>query len=349
MTHREFFDALRELSPLRVTSQTGPSVFEGICRVDAYGIQGGYLNAITDAYHWHVALARRRRRRHRGGVVTRVWLALALSAGVAGAEPVRVATLLPYVEDALDRAGGGAEVVATVRRNLKDPPAAPRLDLGSPHAPSFETLAHARPQIVVGDRQMHGALRDRLAAGGAEVVLVASDSVDGTLDGLLDVGRRCGVEAAMTTQVAEARRALGALALDRRTPALVVFGTPGSFLVVSDRTWLGDLVRRLNFDNVAAAAAGPERHPGFVQVSDEVLAGLRPELVLMVAHGDPEAIRAAFVKRLDGGGPWAGMRDAAVRGVHVLPPALFSQNPGLAVPQAARHLHDLATPRMGRR
>ncbi len=58
MTHREFFDTLRALGPLRVISQSGPSVFEAICRLDAYGIQEGHLNAITDTYHWHVALDR---------------------------------------------------------------------------------------------------------------------------------------------------------------------------------------------------------------------------------------------------------------------------------------------------
>lgn len=271
-----------------------------------------------------------------------------IAGSASAAESVRVATLLPYVEDALVRVGG-VEVVATVRRSMHAPPDASKVDLGSPHSPSFEKLAEARPQVIVGDRQMHGALRDKLARSGAEVVLIGSDTIDATFDGLLEVGRAGKVEPAMTAQVNAARGALGGLTLTQRTPALVVFGTPGSFLVVSNRTWLGDLVTRLNFDNVGAAAAGQERHPGFVQVSDEVLAGLRPELVLMVAHGDPEAIRAAFTKRLESGGPWAGMRAAATGGVHVLPAALFSQNPGLAMPDAARQLHELAVPRVSSR
>jgi iron complex transport system substrate-binding protein len=271
-----------------------------------------------------------------------------LAAPATAAQPVRVATLLPYVEDALVRTGG-VEIVATVRRDMTTAPAPPILDLGSPHAPSFEKLAEARPQVIVGDRQLHGALRDKLARSGAEVVLVRSDTVDATFVGLLEVGRLCRVEAPMAAQVENARRMLAGLALAQRTPALVIFGTPGSFLVVSNRTWLGDLVSRLNFENVGAAASGQERHPGFVQVSDEVLAGLRPEVVLLVAHGDPEAIRAAFTKRLDGGGPWAGLRAAAVRGVHVLPPALFSQNPGLAVPEAAKVLRDLGAARASAR
>lgn len=58
MTHQDFFDALRALGPLRIISQSGPSVFEAICRLDAYGIREGHLNAITDAFHWHVTLER---------------------------------------------------------------------------------------------------------------------------------------------------------------------------------------------------------------------------------------------------------------------------------------------------
>lgn len=60
MTHRELFDALRDLSPLRVISVVGPSVFESICRLDKFALADGYLNAITDAYHWHVELGRLR-------------------------------------------------------------------------------------------------------------------------------------------------------------------------------------------------------------------------------------------------------------------------------------------------
>lgn len=71
MTHREFFESLRVLGPLRVISQSGPSVFEAICRLDAYGIQDGHLNALTDAYHWHIDLARFRHVRSHDEVHTR--------------------------------------------------------------------------------------------------------------------------------------------------------------------------------------------------------------------------------------------------------------------------------------
>jgi len=266
------------------------------------------------------------------------------TASLAAAEPLRVATLLPYVEDALGRLDGRVQVVATVRREMNVPPAAPRIDLGSAHSPNFERLAEAKPQLIVGDRALHGAIRERLERTGAEMLLIDSSTVDSTFDGLAAVARRADAQDAMAKEIAAARAKIGSSTLEHPVPTLVLFGAPGSFLVVTDRTWLGDLLRRLNFENVGARVTGSERHPGFVGVSDEVLSGLRPELVLLVAHGDPEALRLAFERKLAEGGAWAGLRGAARRGVHVLPGALFTTNPGLGMAESARALHDLATP-----
>jgi len=57
-THRRFFDALGALSPLRVISISGGSVFEALCSFGSYGVARGHMNAMTPEYHWHVDLAR---------------------------------------------------------------------------------------------------------------------------------------------------------------------------------------------------------------------------------------------------------------------------------------------------
>jgi iron complex transport system substrate-binding protein len=260
----------------------------------------------------------------------------------AGAAPVRVATLLPFVEDALRRVPARATVVATVRRELHTPVAAGTIDLGNPHGPSFERLAEARPQLVIGDASLHASLREALAKSGAEVLLIEASSVDATFDALLEIGRRVGAEPELSAAVAEARAALGALALPQPVAALALFGTPESFYAVTGRAWLGDLLARLHFENLGARAPGNERFPGLVALSDEVIATLEPRLVLLVSHGDPARIRETFVKRVAAGGPWRSIRDSAGDAVHVLDPAVFSANPGLELPRAARELIDLA-------
>jgi ABC-type Fe3+-hydroxamate transport system substrate-binding protein len=282
----------------------------------------------------------------------RALLALALFALAAPAPAVardqtahvtRVATLVPFVADALGRMPDKALVVASVRPSSVAPPPAGVVDLGSPHAPNLELLASSSPDIVVGDEAMHAAMTEALGRSGARVILIDTGSVDGTFAGLLEVGQQVGVSDEMKRAVAESRAGIEAEALRAPIVTLPLFGAPGSFLVITQRTWLGDLLVKLNFANVAGGATGKETYPGYVTLSDELVAGYKPQLVLVVAHGDPQAIRAAFLRRAEEDGPWQSLRDARL-GVHVLDPAQFAANPGLGLRDAARSLHRLAEP-----
>jgi iron complex transport system substrate-binding protein len=277
--------------------------------------------------------------------IAALWIALGLAFAArpaqAADEQVRVATLLPFVDAALARTQGNFEVVATVRRELRVPVEG-AIDLGNPHSPNLEGLAQARPTLVVADRDLHAVQAESLRAGGAELLLLDTRSIDATLAGLDEVGKKVGASDAMARETAAVRARLAELALAKPMLTLAVFGAPGSFLVVTERTWLGDLLDRLDFANVGDVPGGDERFPGLISLSDETLASLRPELVLLVAHGNPAAIEAAFEQRTAAGGPWSGLRADADRGVHALDPALFAANPGLDVARAAEALVGMA-------
>lgn len=262
------------------------------------------------------------------------------SARAADPAPQRVATLLPFVADALARIDGPFAVVASVRRDLRIPVTG-AADLGNAHSPSLEQLADARPTLVVADAGLHAAQTERLAVDGADVLLLDTRSVAATLAGLDDVGRRVGAADAMRGETDAVRRRLETLVRGEPLPTLALFGAPGSFLVLTERTWLGDLMGQLGYRNVGNAVGGDERFPGLIALSDETLATLQPELVLLVTHGDPTAIEKAFAERTARGGPWQMLQRSATRGVHVLDPRLFTANPGLGLAQAAEELRAL--------
>lgn len=270
-------------------------------------------------------------------IAASIVLALPASAK-ADAQTPRVAVLLPFFADALDATDPGL-VVASVRRSLRAPLPDSRIDLGNPHAPSFERLAEARPDLVIGDRALHAAIEPELSLGGrAEVVLIDSGSVDATFASLRAVGRLAGVEDAMSARVAGVEGGLADSRVAGDPGVLALFGTPGSFYAVTGRHWLGDLATRIGFRNVASGLADDPRFPGLVVLNDETVAGLQPDLVVLICHGDPEHVRASLEARIRDGGVWAHLGRSATRGVHVLDPALFSSNPGLRLDEAAREL-----------
>jgi iron complex transport system substrate-binding protein len=267
------------------------------------------------------------------------FLAARVAAGAAPAvEPVRVASLLPYVSEALMRIPDRVRVVASVAPELGGnlPPGV--ADLGSPHAPNFEIAAAARPDLVVGDARYHTAFSSALTRTGARLVLIGGSSVEATFQGLLEVAEAAGARAEMEALVASARQELLDLHLESARAVLPLFGSPGSLMAITDRTWLGDLLGQLGFRLVPDEVAGREAIPGYVEVSDEVLAVSRPELVLLVTHGSPESVAESFEREAANGGALAALAPR----VKVLDPALFARNPGLELPRAAQALVALA-------
>ena len=251
--------------------------------------------------------------------------------------PVRVAVLVPFVADALaGLPAGRCELVASVAR-AGHTVAEGAIDLGSPHHPNFEVLARARPDLVIGDAALHGARRDQLGRTGAEVMLIRAESVGDTFAGLQRVGERLGAAADMEGRIAATEAELRDLRLRQPVQVLPLFGAPGSFLAITGSTWLGDLLNRLGFTNLASGAPGQEAFPGYLQLSDEVLTTLRPDRVLLVTHGKPEAVAEAFARQAEAGGPWARLAAKAT----VLDPEIFGDNPGLRIGEAARALVSL--------
>jgi iron complex transport system substrate-binding protein len=275
-----------------------------------------------------------------------VLFVLLLAARASTAEPLRVATLLPFAEEALSLAPERAVVVASVRRELHRPLDQEMIDLGNPHAPSFERLAEARPDLVVGDASVHAALAPRLRALGAELRLVDTSGVEETLGALDGLVREIGGSEKLEARLARLRRELDGLAIAEPVRILALFGAPGSFYAMTERAWLGDLVARLGFVNVAPAM-GDGRFPGLVPVSDEILSAVEPDLVVLVAHGDPRAIVADVERRTVAGGAWSSLGRARL-GLHALDPRLFSANPGLELDRAARGLVALVESRTAR-
>ncbi|MEZ4331644.1 MAG: ABC transporter substrate-binding protein [Myxococcota bacterium] len=260
----------------------------------------------------------------------------------ARSTPVRVATLLPWAGDAVQVAGPPAVLVAGVRRALHRPLPDGLLDLGHPHSPSLERLAEARPDLVIADASIHARFVAPIEKLGARVLLLDSASVEGTLASLSRIAGALGGSTALDARVEAVRRRLAELAGQSDASLVALFGAPGSFYVMTERAWLGDLARRLGFE-LAVKAEGDERFPGLVAISDEAMAMARPDLVLLVAHGDSARIRAELERRTASGGAWAGLARARL-GIHVLDPGLFSANPGLELVRAAETLVELGEP-----
>lgn len=266
----------------------------------------------------------------------------ALVTGVAQAAPVRVASFVPYVSEALVRAADpGVVLVATTRSQSGWAPPDGVQDLGNGHSPDLERLAASGADLLVADRRWHGRFGERAAALGMRTFWIEAQGVEATLDELERLGDSVGHGERLRQATAAVRRELTTLRTAGSPTVLVVFGAPGGFLVATEATWLGDLLASLGARVVAPAstAAGPSAlsYPGYLPMADEFLAAARLDTVLLVAHGEPAAVEAAFSKE------WRRLRGGSSGRVITLDPARFSVNPGLGLSDAAAELVRLLT------
>lgn len=258
-------------------------------------------------------------------------LAFAATPAVAASRSLpKVATLVPCVFDGLRGTRAEAAVVATARRFSFEPTPAGVADLGISHSPDFERLAASGAELIVADRRWHARAAERARALGADVFWFEADGVESTLRDFARLGERLRIEAEMGPAIDRARSELAQTRFAGSPRLLAVFGAPGSYLVITHRTWVGDLLRAMGATLVEPEGAS-DQLPGYVALSEEYLAGTRVDHVLLLAHGDPDGVERSFAA------DWQRLRGADASVVR-LDPQLFAINPGLRLPEAARRL-----------
>jgi iron complex transport system substrate-binding protein len=260
--------------------------------------------------------------------------ALTPASGARG-EPARIASLVPAASAAVEAVAGPHVLVATARRSLRVAPRAGVLDLGNPHAPDLEALVSARPTLILADRDRQARMLPPSLS--AKAFWLELSGVDATLRSLDALGARIGAATKMETRTRAVRARISALRASRQVRALALFGTPGQFQVITRRHWLGDLLAELGATCIEPAASADALGSSIVPLNDEAAASIAADLVVVVAHGEPRAVRAALTERLATGGAWSGIASAR-GGIHALDAERFGANPGLALGDAAEEL-----------
>lgn len=251
----------------------------------------------------------------------------------------RLGVLAPAAAETLARLGAAERVVAVGDWVTWPPELAARPRLGSYDAPSAERLLELGVDTLITTASAAGrAERAELARLGIEVVELDTETFEGTLAAIAELGRRVGREAAAEALVEEIRARLDGIARRvagaRRPRVLVAVGREPLY-AAGPGSHLDELVRLAGGENVVADAGAP-----WAMVSLESVLARRPEVVLDSADNRPGAARGALP------GEWArwpflpAVRDGRV---YHLDPARLSV-PGPRLPEMAELVARLLHP-----
>lgn len=117
---------------------------------------------------------------------------------------------------------------------------------------------------------------------------------------------------------------------------LIILGVPGSYLVATENSYAGDLVRLAGGENVMA---GQEAE--YLPSNTEYLYDAKPDIILRLAHGMPEEVIKMFNEEFKTNDIWKHFDAVKNSRVYDLEEELFGTTAALNVPEALNQLIDI--------
>lgn len=212
--------------------------------------------------------------------------------------------------------------------------------IGNPMSPDLEIIASLEPTVIVSVDSLSDELQSQFETLGAESVFVNLSSYDGLKDSITNLGERFNVSEAASqiiTEMEQKESTIQKKIADKEKPSvLIIFGANTNFMVASEDTYVGDLVKRVGGVNIIENAPS-----AFSPVDMEYLADKNPDYILFMAHANPEESLEAFQKEFETNQAWNNFDAVTNNKVYALETGYFGMSANLLAPDAMERLVDI--------
>ena len=251
-------------------------------------------------------------------------------------KPKRVVILNASNVDLFVAAGGAGSIVGmTTSQALSEEvkqATANAENVGMIHSPNMEKIISLHPDLVIGvNVPFHVNLIPTLEKAGIPLILNDVSDYDKIETSLKLFGDITG-----NSQRAEERfkainkEYIGIIdSMKDKKPlrSVVIFGNPQSFSLATNKTFTGDMIKRLGGINIADGVNSGDSP--YIPLSMEFLAKENPEVIMIIMMGPPETMQEKIKTELETNPAWRST-DAVKNGkVYILPYNLFTVNPGV--------------------
>ena len=219
-------------------------------------------------------------------------------------------------------------------------------EVGVIHNPSVETILNLQPDLVIGiNVPFHQQLIPTLEKANIPVLIKSLDTYEDVLDTLKFYGELTGKEETAQAKIDEVKagyeQAIAKTEGKNPPKSLMIWGTLDSFSMATSKSFAGNLIYRLGGNNIADNInSAAKDNSGFVPLSMEYIATQNPEVIFIVTHGDPGAVKTELDNTLGENPLWQDVAAVKNGRVYVLPYQLFAVNPGTRIAEALNILAD---------
>ncbi|MFJ7918121.1 heme ABC transporter substrate-binding protein IsdE [Lysinibacillus fusiformis] len=212
--------------------------------------------------------------------------------------------------------------------------------IGNAMEPDMEIVKSLNPTEVLSVSTLEYDLQDKFKQLNIPVDFLNFQSVDAMLKEITSLGERYDRQAQAAALVKDLQKnieAVQSVAANKEGPrVLILLGIPGSYLVATENSYAGDLVKRAGGINVMEG-----QDAEYLSSNTEYLHNSNPDIILRLSHGMPDEVVKMFDEEFKTNDIWKHFEAVKNDKVYDLEEELFGTTSSLQVPQALGQLMEI--------
>lgn len=258
-----------------------------------------------------------------------------------GSDQVRIVATSPAAVDIcdkleLDLVGVCSSTLSTIPERYQDV-----TTVGTAMSPDLEILKSLNPDYVISPNSLQSDLQPKYASIGVSSLFLNLRSVEGMYASIEGLGEKFGREEQAQALVEEYQQFMEEYRSQnegKESPTvLVLMGLPGSYIVATESSYVGNLVKLAGGVNVYGDGDGQE----FLTANTEDMKTKEPDIILRAAHALPEDVVEMFQDEFETNDIWKHFEAVQEGRVYDLPYDLFGMSAKFNYPDALEELQPL--------
>ena len=263
------------------------------------------------------------------------------SGSVTNADDLRIAATSPAVADICDKldidlVGVCSSTVSTIPDRYKD-----ATQLGTAMNPDTEILASLDLDWILSPSSLESDLQPKYAAIKTKSAFLNLKSVEGMYKTIEELGEMFDRQEQAQKLVDEYTSFMNEYKnknKGKESPkVLVLMGLPGSYIVATDNSYVGSLVKLAGGTNVYGDGGGQE----FLNANTEDMETKDPDIIVRCAHALPDEVVEMFNEEFSTNDIWKHFRAVQEGKVYDLSYEYFGMSAGFDYPQALDELQPI--------
>ena len=208
-------------------------------------------------------------------------------------------------------------------------------------SPDLEILKSLNPDYVLSPNSLQSDLQPKYASIGVNSLFLNLRSVEGLYASIEGLGEKFGREEQAQALVEEYEQFMEEYRSQnegKESPTvLVLMGLPGSYIVATESSYVGNLVKLAGGINVYDDGDGQE----FLTANTEDMKTKEPDIILRAAHALPDDVVEMFKDEFETNDIWKHFEAVQEGRVYDLPYELFGMSAKFNYPDALEVLQPL--------